>query len=255
MDKLKQWVALTVVGCLAIVAGGWFLLVSPKRQHATELRQAAAVQVDANNALETQLVQLKAQARDLPKEQAKLAAVAARIPDSRAMPALIRALNKAAKSSGVELVSVSPSSTTLVAAAASLAAAPLAVPAAAPPARPAAAPPAGTSGAAVAAPAAAAASSSAAGQLASIGVTLNVVGGFFQIEQFVSALESLQRSMRLTNVSLAPGVSPVRPVTSTASGPVDDGKSLTATLLGQVYTAVNRPPATAVVVPNAAAAK
>ena len=254
MDKLKQWVALTVVGCLAIVAGGWFLLVSPKRQHATELRQAAAIQVDANNALETQLVQLKAQARDLPKEQAKLAAVAARIPDSRAMPALIRALNKAAKSSGVELVSVSPSSTTLVAAA-SLATVPVAVPAAASPARPAAAPPAGTSGAAVAAPAAAAASSSAAGQLASIGVTLNVVGGFFQIEQFVSALESLQRSMRLTNVSLAPGVSPVRPVTSTASGPVDDGKSLTATLLGQVYTAVNRPPATAVVVPNAAAAK
>lgn len=254
MDKLKQWVALTVVGCLAIVAGGWFLLVSPKRQHATELRQAAAIQVDANNALETQLVQLKAQARDLPKEQAKLAAVAARIPDSRAMPALIRALNKAAKSSGVELVSVSPSSTTLVAAA-SLATVPVAVPAAASPARPAAAPPAGTSGAAVAAPAAASASSSAAGQLASIGVTLNVVGGFFQIEQFVSALESLQRSMRLTNVSLAPGVSPVRPVTSTASGPVDDGKSLTATLLGQVYTAVNRPPATAVVVPNAAAAK
>ena len=254
MDKLKQWVALTVVGCLAIVAGGWFLLVSPKRQHATELRQAAAIQVDANNALETQLVQLKAQARDLPKEQAKLAAVAARIPDSRAMPALIRALNKAAKSSGVELVSVSPSSTTLVAAA-SLATVPVAVPAAASPARPAAAPPAGTSGAAVAAPAAAAASGSAAGQLASIGVTLNVVGGFFQIEQFVSALESLQRSMRLTNVSLAPGVSPVRPVTSTASGPVDDGKSLTATLLGQVYTAVNRPPATAVVVPNAAAAK
>ena len=254
MDKLKQWVALTVVGCLAIVAGGWFLLVSPKRQHATELRQAAAIQVDANNALETQLVQLKAQARDLPKEQAKLAAVAARIPDSRAMPALIRALNKAAKSSGVELVSVSPSSTTLVAAA-SLATAPVAVPAAASPARPAAAPPAGTSGAAVAAPAAAAASSSAAGQLASIGVTLNVVGGFFQIEQFVSALESLQRSMRLTNVSLAPGVSPVRPVTPTASGPVDDGKSLIATLLGQVYTAVNRPPATAVVVPNAAAAK
>ncbi len=254
MDKLKQWVALTVVGCLAIVAGGWFLLVSPKRQHATELRQAAAIQVDANNALETQLVQLKAQARDLPKEQAKLAAVAARIPDSRAMPALIRALNKAAKSSGVELVSVSPSSTTLVAAA-SLATAPVTVPAAASPARPAAAPPAGTSGAVVAAPAAAAASSSAAGQLASIGVTLNVVGGFFQIEQFVSALESLQRSMRLTNVSLAPGVSPVRPVTSTASGPVDDGKSLTATLLGQVYTADNRPPATAVVVPNAAAAK
>ena len=138
MDKLKQWVALTVVGCLAIVAGGWFLLVSPKRQHATELRQAAAIQVDANNALETQLVQLKAQARDLPKEQAKLAAVAARIPDSRAMPALIRALNKAAKSSGVELVSVSPSSTTLVAAA-SPATAPVAVPAAASPARPAAA--------------------------------------------------------------------------------------------------------------------
>ena len=26
MDKLKQWVALTVVGCLGIMAAGWFLL-------------------------------------------------------------------------------------------------------------------------------------------------------------------------------------------------------------------------------------
>ena len=34
MDKLKQMVALALVAALAIAAGGWFLLVSPKRKEA-----------------------------------------------------------------------------------------------------------------------------------------------------------------------------------------------------------------------------
>ncbi len=40
MDKLKQWVALTVVGVLAIVAAGWFLLVAPKHSEADDLGPA-----------------------------------------------------------------------------------------------------------------------------------------------------------------------------------------------------------------------
>ena len=48
MDKLKQWVALTVVGCLGIMAAGWFLLVSPKRTEAAEIREQAVAQESAN---------------------------------------------------------------------------------------------------------------------------------------------------------------------------------------------------------------
>lgn len=231
MEKLKQYVVFTVVGCLLVLAAGWFLLISPKRSEASALRTQAASQLSANAQLENQLQVLKAQAKDLPKQQARLAAVAAKIPVNPALPALIRALTTASVSSGVELVSVSPGAPALIAAA-GVVAAPVA-------------PAAGT----VPAPANA---SAAAGQLASIPVTLNVVGGYFQIEQFIANLEGLSRSMRLSIVSLAPGSNPVKPVKSAAA--LDDGKTLTTSISAQVFMAVNRPAATAVGVPGQAVA-
>jgi Tfp pilus assembly protein PilO len=229
-SKMKQWVALTVVGVLAVLAAGWFLLVSPKRTHAAELRDQAATQVSANAELETKLAMLKAQAKDLPKQQAKLAAVAGKIPDNPALPALVRALTTAATSAGVELVSLTPSAPAVVGAAA-----------------PAAAPVAPAAGARPAAPRAA---SAAAGQLAQIPVTLNVVGGYFQVEQFVAALENLPRSMRVTALTMAPGPNPVKPAAAAAA--VDDGRSLATTITAQVFMAANRPAATAVTVPGQA---
>jgi Tfp pilus assembly protein PilO len=173
---------------------------------------------------------LKAQAKALPRQQAKLAAVAAKIPDNPALPALIRALSAAATSTGVELVGVTPGAPVAAAAAA--------------PAAPAA--PAATAAGAAAAPAAPAASS--AGQLAAIPINMNVVGGYFQVEQFVSKLEALQRAMRVSNIVIAPGANPVKPGKATAS--LDDGKSLASTITAQVFMAANRPAATAVTVPG-----
>ena len=63
------------------------------------------------------------------KSRAKLAAVAAKIPDNPALPNLIRALTTASKSTGVELVTLTPGTPTAAA-----------VPAAAPGAAPVAAP-------------------------------------------------------------------------------------------------------------------
>ena len=117
MDKMKQWIALSVVAALGILAGGWFLLVSPKRADAQTLRDEAASQQRANESLAQQITQLKAQAKQLPAQQAKLAAVAAKIPGNSAMPTLIRALNAAAGDTGVELVSVAPSAPQAAAAA------------------------------------------------------------------------------------------------------------------------------------------
>ena len=217
MDKLKQYVIFTVLGCLVVFAAGWFLLVSPKRTDAAALRTQADSQVSANAQLENQLQVLKAQAKDLPKQQAELASVAAKIPDNPALPSMIRSLTTAATSAGVELVTVTPGP-------------PVAAGAPAPAGVPA------TSGAA-----------GSAGQLTQIPLTLSIAGGYFQVEQFVSNLENLPRSMRITTLSVAPGSNPVKPVTT---GAVDDGKTLTAAVTGMVFMAANRPPATPVTVPG-----
>jgi type IV pilus assembly protein PilO len=222
MEKLKQYVVFTVLGCIVVLAAGWFLLVSPKRSDAADLRSQAASKVSSNSQLENQLQILKAQAKALPKEQAKLAAVAARIPDNPALPALIRALTTAAKSTGVELVSVTPGA----------------------PAAAAAGPAAGT----VTSGKPARAASSSAGQLTAIPINLNVVGGYFQVEQFVGKLETLQRSMRVSALTVAPGANPMKAQQSGAT--LEDGKSLASTITAQVFMAVNRPAATAVNVPG-----
>lgn len=217
MDKLKQWVGFTVLGVLVVLAAGWFLLVSPKRSEAADLNAQAASKASANQQLAGQLAILKAQAKDLPQQQAKLAAVAAKIPDNPALPALVRALSKAADDAGVELVSMAPSLPAPVVAAA--------------PAAPAAAG-AGTTAARPAAP------SAAAGALESIGLNLNVVGGYFQVEQFLDRLESMSRALKVTGFTLAPGSNPVKPKAAQSS--VDSGASLTATVTGQVYMAAGR---------------
>ena len=250
MDKLKQWVALTVVGCLGIMAAGWFLLISPKKTEASDLQAQAAAQEQTNAGLRTKLQVLQAQAKELPKKQADLARVAAKIPDNPSLPALIRALTAASQSAGVEFVSVTPGPPAAVAAPA--AAAP-GQPAAAGAAAPAPAAPAAGAPAAGAAPAAAPVDPAAAGTLAAIPVTLNVVGGYFEVAQFMANLENLPRALRVTNLTLAPGASPT--AGDSAKTSTEDGRSLTSTITGSVFMAANRPAPTAVVAPPAAPAK
>ena len=206
MDKMKQWVALTALGAVAIVAGGWFLVVSPKRAHAADLRAQAASQQQSNLQLQTTLATLKAQAKDLPAQQAKLAAVAAKIPSNSGMAALLRMLDAAAADTGVELVSVAPA-----------AAAPV-VPAGA--------------GVQTAGAAKTAATSSAAG-LQAIPLALNVVGSYFQVAQYMDRLENLPRALRVAGFTLAPGANPVKDPAAQPS--MDTGKLLSATINGMVF--------------------
>ena len=237
MDKVKQYVALTALASLAILAGSYQLLISPKKDEAAAVREQTASTVSANAGLRTQLQVLQAQAKELPKKQADLARVAAKIPDNPALPALIRALTAASISAGVEFVSVIPGQpTAFVAPAAGVVA----------PVDPAAA------AAAAPAPAPAAQGASATGELASIPVTLNVVGDFFEIEQFLANLENLPRALRVTNLVLTPGAQPT--AGGTVASSTEDGRSLTSTITGTVFLAANRPAATPVVAPVAAPA-
>jgi len=240
VDKLKQWVALTAVGCLAVLAAGWFLVVSPKRAEADDLATQATAQQSNNAGLQQQLAVLKSQAKSLPQQQARLAAVAVKIPDNPALPALIRALDTAADAAGVELVSITPSApTALTAATGTTPVAPIGA----------------------IAPSRAGATSATTGLLASIGVTVNVVGGYFEMEQFLDALESLPRAFKVTAFTAAPGANPVKPppaaptgtagapAAAPAAAPTDDGRILTATVTGQVFLAAGRAAATPVTVP------
>jgi type IV pilus assembly protein PilO len=234
MNKLKQWVALTLVGILAVLAAGWFLLISPKRSEAADLRSQAAAKLSANQQLMTQLAMLKAQAKGLPAQQAKLAAVAAKIPDNAALPAMVRALTKAAAAAGVELVSIAPGLPTPVAAPASTAVVPSAA--------------AGQNGSSAATSKAvvpgAAAASSAAG-LQAISLSLNVVGGYFQLEQFLDRLEGLSRAFKVTAFTLAPGANPVKAGAATAN--LDTGSSLLGVVTGSVYVSSGHATATSAV--------
>jgi Tfp pilus assembly protein PilO len=230
MDKIKQYAVLTLVGVLAVLALGWFLLVSPKHSEAADLTAQADAQLQANAAIENQLRLLKAQAEDLPQQQAKLAAVAAKIPDNPALPNLVRALVAAGKSAGVELVSVVPGSPSAVTAAQ-------------------------TPGAAPVAPGTARTTATAsAGQLTAIPLTLTVAGGYFQVEQFVANLENLPRALRVTNLAMTTGANPVNPAaTGVTAAPVDDGRALITTVTGQVFMAASAVQAPALVVPGAVA--
>ncbi len=218
MDKLKQWVALTVVGVLAIAIGGWSLLISPKRSEAADLRTQAEQQISQNFALSAQIRMLKAQAKDLPRQQARLAAVAAKIPDNPALPALVRALTVAADEAGVELATLAP------ALPAPVVAAPAAATVTAAGVSPTAVKP-------VAAPAV------SVGTLQSIALSITVVGGFFQVEQFLDRVENLTRAMKVTAFTLAPGSNPVKPGVDAGADP---GRVLSATITGSVYLATGR---------------
>lgn len=212
MAKTKQWAALTAVLVLLILAAGWFLLVSPKRSAATALNATAAKQEQDNATVRTQIAALKAQALDLPKKQARLTEISARMPDNPALPSLIRALSDAADKANVDLMSLSPS-------------APVALTAAVPATVGLATPPVAVQ---------------------QIPLALTVQGKFFQMEQFLSNLESLPRAFVVTTLGVAPAggsgpaaAAPAAPAAGAAAGgatapPVG---SLTGTVSAMVFMA------------------
>jgi hypothetical protein len=55
MTVTRKWSLMAAVLVLAIVAGGWFLLVSPKRSDAAALRADIVTQDEANERLVQQL--------------------------------------------------------------------------------------------------------------------------------------------------------------------------------------------------------
>jgi Tfp pilus assembly protein PilO len=190
MTATRKWSALAVLLVAAILAASWFLLIGPKRSDAAGLRSQAVEQDAANERLVQQLEVLKAQAADLPKQEAFLAQIRRQLPDNPALPALIRNLTTAANKSGVDLTSLAPALP--VAMVAPVIAAPTAV--ATTTAGPAADEGTATGPVVAAAP--------AAPVLYQVPITVKTTGSYFETEQFINRLEGLKRSFLVTGFTL-----------------------------------------------------
>jgi Tfp pilus assembly protein PilO len=180
VDRLRQWLAISLVALLAILAGGWFLLIAPERSEAAELRAQAEAEQLTNEQLETQLEVLRARAVQLPAKRAELVEVAEKVPAGPSLPELVRALTAAARDAGVALTSVTPG-------------APAALAAPVP-----AAPVAPVEGAA-------AVPGPAASGLSEVPVVLEAEGDFYELEQFLAELEDLPRALRVTALVVQAG--------------------------------------------------
>jgi len=168
MNKTRQWTLLTALGAVGILLVGWFVIVSPQHKHAASLRTQASGIEQSNQSLQAQVRQLQRQQAGVPAAQKQLAAIGTKIPDNPALPALIRQLSAAAKSSGVDLVSLAPGT-------------------------PSAAGGPATSTAA------------AASSLLQIPVTISVTGSYFNAESFFNSIENLSRAMMVSSFTMAPG--------------------------------------------------
>jgi type IV pilus assembly protein PilO len=216
MNKMRQWSILAGVGVLTVFVAGWFLLVSPQRTHAADLRTQATTQQQANSSLQAQVSQLQQQKNGLPAQQRLLDQIAAKVPNSPALPVLIRQLTSAARGAGVELVSLAPSTPAPVTATGTTPVTP---------------------GAAAAGPA----------PLAQIPLTIQVQGSYFNIESFFREVEHLSRAMMVTEFTLNPvdnagGGSAVTGGDAAASGGGGGGKLPPGTLNGQLKAIVFESP-------------
>jgi type IV pilus assembly protein PilO len=206
----KRWSLLTAVLIVAILAASWFLLVSPKRSEAAEIRGKATEQQANNDALVLKLNELKAQSLELPKQKAQLAVMRKQIPNNPALPTLIRSLTAAGQKVGVQLVSMKPGTPTLSTVAVTAPVAPAATASTGKTGTPAATPPAPT-----------------AAPLYVVPLSLEVTGSYFEVEQFINKLEGMQRTFLLQGFSL-------RPSTATAGASTAAG-DLSLSLTGGVF--------------------
>jgi Tfp pilus assembly protein PilO len=245
MSMTRKWSLLAAALVVAIMAASWFLLISPKRGEAADLRSKSAAQEQANQLLQQKLEQLKAQAVDLPKQKAQLALIRKQIPDNPALPTLVRDLTAAARKVGVDLVSLAPANP--------VAMAPAAAQAPVPATTTGGGNSTGTTGSSgttgTGSPAAAAPATPPA-TLYMVPLKVTLSGSYFEVEQFVNKLEGLRRSFLVTGFSLTPGGEE----TSSTGGSTDSSGELKLALDGRVFLSPSVVPAAATPTPAASSA-
>jgi Tfp pilus assembly protein PilO len=165
MSKAKLWIGLSAFAVVLILVGGWFALVEPKRADAADLRTQTESTEQQIVGLQARLRDLEEKKANLPAQTAELATISKKLPADPSLPPMIRALTGAARTAGVTLKSISPST-------------------------PAALPTVGKG---------------AAPEISVIAVTLVTEGDYFATERLVSALEQLERGFLVKGFGLSGG--------------------------------------------------
>jgi Tfp pilus assembly protein PilO len=169
--------------CVVVLIAGWFLLVSPVKSDISKTKAATEAQTSENSSEQLTLASMRSIAKNLPQEKAQLAALSSRVPDQVQLPALLRAIQSAATTTGITLTSLSPTQP------AALANAP---------------------------------------GISAVGISLAVTGGYAELEQFDSSLESLKRTFVVSGFTMTGGGA------TAGVGNASDTSSITASFTGQV---------------------
>ena len=112
MTRSRTWTIGTAVVVLAALAIGWFLLISPKRSEASELKATAEAANAQNLITEAKIRQLKLQQKQLPAQRAEIAAIQQQLPAEPLLPSMIRQTSNAAEDANVDLLGIAPSAIT-----------------------------------------------------------------------------------------------------------------------------------------------
>jgi Tfp pilus assembly protein PilO len=182
MNKMKQLWLLTAVAVVGVLAGGHFLAVAPKKGEVAELHNQAVAQQTDNQKLQVEINRLLDQQKLVPAKQKRLAEIAKNIPSSPMLPALVRSLTKASRSSGTVVRLLEPVAPEFAEDTPTAAA-------------PAAAP---KTGARPAAPVA----RPDVGQLAVVPIKVTLYATYGELQEFLIDLEDLPRSMLVTGATI-----------------------------------------------------
>ena len=185
MTIAQKWVAGALVAAIALLAGSWFLLISPKRSDAADIQTQADEQLAKNDALQTSTDVLKDQKKDLPEQQALLAELQSRIPQAVDMPPLVRSLATQSYDADVLIVSMTPTAPVVLTAGAPLA--------------PTTTAPTSATGTTTTPPVTPTVPSTG---LSAVDSELVVDGGYFQIQRYLNSLEKMQRYVLVTDMTV-----------------------------------------------------
>ncbi|GAB4067626.1 hypothetical protein GCM10028777_24190 [Angustibacter speluncae] len=215
----RLWIVATAVLCAAVVAAGWFLLISPQRAEAAQLDEQRAQLEQSNALLQVQIDELIVQNEKLPELKDELAKVRTAMPADVRLAALTRDLQRIASETGVVLKSVAPGTPAQVMAIIET---------------PAPAAPAGTEGATTteAAPAAPV----AVPGLNQVGVNIEIQGSFENARRF---LEGVQTSLGRDYLVDGAVVTALEPADAVGAMPAAVNGDVTLALSGRVFVLTN----------------
>lgn len=151
--------AIAGAAAVGLVVVFFLFLLSPKLNEITEVRDQTEQARDEGQTLRNRVRQLQAAQRDEPTTRARLAVFDRLLPSTPDLPSLIRQLQSAASSSGLDLRSIAPSQPTTLT---------------------------GRTG------------------IQTVNCTVQVIGGFFRLQSFLTRLEELQRVVEVTAISVSP---------------------------------------------------